>query len=95
MSNIVGQKAKKWGRGTGINTLPKHFENFEDFLELDCPRVQIRPAILQNPGMDTFRPTEPLSPGMDTLILLWDIKIGQNVLLWENQPTILSMLADT
>ena len=40
-------------------------------------RGQIRPAILQNPGMDTFRPTEPLSPTLD-------IKIGQNVLLWEN-----------
>ena len=36
---------------------------------------QIRPAILQNPGMDTFRPTEPLSPGMDTLILLWTSKL--------------------
>ena len=34
-------------------------------------RGQIRPAILQNPGMDTFRPTEPLSPRKDTLILLW------------------------
>ena len=32
---------------------------------------QKRPAILQNPGMDTFRPTESLSPRKDTLILLW------------------------
>ena len=34
-------------------------------------RGKIRPAILQNPGMDTFRPTGPLSPRKDTLILLW------------------------
>ena len=33
-------------------------------------RGQICPTILQNPGMDTFWPTEPLHPGKDTLILL-------------------------
>ena len=58
-------------------------------------RGQIRPAILQNPGMDTFRPTEPLSPWKDTLILLWPFILGQNVLFWENLPTIPSILADT
>ena len=46
---------------------------------LKCPikmsRGQIRPAILQNPEMDTFRPTEPLSPRKDTLILLWPSKL--------------------
>ena len=31
--------------------------------------------ILQNPGMDTFRPTEPLSPRKDTLFLLWPSKL--------------------
>ena len=30
----------------------------------------IRPTILQNPGMDTFCPTEPVCPREDTLILL-------------------------
>ena len=38
-------------------------------------RGQKRPAILQNPGMDTFCPTEPLSPGKDTQILLWPSKL--------------------
>ena len=38
-------------------------------------RGQICPVILQNPGMDTFCSTEPLSPGMDTLILLWTSKL--------------------
>ena len=45
---------------------------------------KIRPAILQNPGMDTFCPTEPVCPRKDTLILLCTlaIKLGQNVLMW-------------
>ena len=51
----------------------------DDFWDQLCvsdeARGQIRPAILQNPGMDTFRPTEPLSPGKDTLILLWPSKL--------------------
>ena len=38
-------------------------------------RGQLRPTILQNPGMDTFCPTEPLSPRKDTLILLWPSKL--------------------
>ena len=38
-------------------------------------RGQKRPAILRNPGMDTFRPTEPLSSRKDTLILLWPSKL--------------------
>ena len=38
-------------------------------------RGQKRPAILQNPGMDTFCPTEPLCPRKDTLILLWPSKL--------------------
>ena len=45
----------------------------EDEGELGMGRI--RPAILQNPGMDTFRPTEPLCPGKDTLILLWPSKL--------------------
>ena len=46
-----------------------------------CPwdgvRGQIHPAILQNPGMDTYPPTEPLNPGKDALILLWPSKLVQ------------------
>ena len=42
----------------------------EDIEESVESRGQLRPAILQNPGMDTFRPTELLSPWKDTLILL-------------------------
>ena len=34
-------------------------------------RGQIRPAILQNPGTDTYSSTEPLNHRKDALILLW------------------------
>lgn len=42
-------------------------EEIEESVE---SRGQLRLAILQNPGIDTVCPTEPLSPGTDTLILL-------------------------
>ena len=40
-------------------------------LDRVCNRGQIRPAILHNPEMDTFCPTEPVCPRMDTLIPFW------------------------
>ena len=39
-----------------------------------CLKAGVR-YVLQNPGMDTFRPTEPLSPRKDTLILLRPSKL--------------------
>ena len=40
-------------------------------LDRVCYRGQISPAMLHNPEMDTFCPTEPVCPRMDTLIMFW------------------------
>ena len=46
-------------------------EEIEESVE---SRGQLRPAILQNAGMDTLRPTELLSLRKDTLIQFWPSK---------------------
>ena len=71
-SHLFHSVGKALGAGWGRNREGQGVEEHQVMVQEQEQehRGQIRPAILQNPGMDTFCPTKPVCPRKYTPILL-------------------------